>query len=180
MLPLNQMGLPAIETTRLTLRPWSLDDIDAMHRVWTDPQVRRFLWDDEVISRQRAATTVESAVATASQTGIGFWCVLLKPNNPLAGFCGFRLIEGTADFELLYGLLPEFWGRGLASEACYAALDYAFKNGGLTRVYARADTPNQASVRVMERLGMRFERETRLASLPTLIYSVTAQDLLVP
>ena len=49
MLSSDRMGLPTLETERLILRPWSLDDIDALHQIWTDPQVRRYLWDDEVI-----------------------------------------------------------------------------------------------------------------------------------
>jgi len=167
------MGLPTLETARLTLVPWSLDDIDALHQVWMDPHVRRYLWDDEVISRQRAAAAVEVAVASANQGGVGLWCVLLKVARTLAGFCGFRTIGETRDIELIYGLLPQYCGRGLATEAGGAALAYGFDAGQFTRVYARADVANRASVRVMERLGMKFERETRLGTAPTLIYSLT-------
>jgi ribosomal-protein-alanine N-acetyltransferase len=174
MLRLERMGLPTLETARLVLLPWSLDDIDALHQMWNDPQVRRYLWDDEVISRQRAAATVEAAIASAKQCGIGLWGVLLKSSNKLAGFCGFRFIEDSRDVELLYGLLPQHWGEGLATEAARAALSYGLKAGLFTRVYARTHVPNRASVRVMERLGMQFERETRIGVLPTLIYSLTA------
>ena len=124
------MGLPTLETERLILRPWSLDDIDALHQVWTDPQVRRYLWDDEVISRQRAAAAVEDGVAAANRNGVGLWCVLPKPAGALAGFCGFRYIDDAPDIELLYGLLPDYWGQGLATEAARAALAYGFDGGG--------------------------------------------------
>ena len=177
MLRLERMGLPALDTARLVLLPWSLDDIDALHQMWNDAQVRRYLWDDEVISRQRAAATVEAAVASANDCGVGLWAVLLKPTPKLAGFCGLRFIEDSRDVELLYGLLPQHWGEGLATEAAQAALSYGFKAGLFTRVYARTDVSNRASVRVIQRLGMKFERETRIGVLPTFIYSLTADEI---
>jgi ribosomal-protein-alanine N-acetyltransferase len=99
--------------------------------------------------------------------------VVPKPASAPAGFCGFRYIDDAPDIELLYGLLPDYWGQGLATEAARAALAYGFDAALFTRVYVRTDVPNRASVRVMERLGMKFERETRLAARPTLIYSLT-------
>jgi [ribosomal protein S5]-alanine N-acetyltransferase len=166
------MGLPTLETERLILRPWSLDDIDALHQVWAHPEVRRYLWDDDAISRQRAAAAVEAGVAGANRNGVGLWCVLPKPASELAGFSGFRYIEDSPEIELLYGLLPEYWGRGLATEAARAVLEYGFDAALFTRIYARTDVPNRASVRVLERLGMKLERETHLGVRPTLIYSL--------
>ena len=74
---------------------------------------------------------------------------------------------------MLYGLLPEFWGKGLATEAAREVLRYGFDTGLFVRVYARTDTPNLASIRVLERLGMYRERETFIGPLPTVIYSLT-------
>jgi len=173
MLLSDGMGLPTLEIEHLILRPWSLDDIDALHQIWTEPQVRRYLWDDEAISRQRAAAAVAAGVAGANRNGVGLWCVLPKPETAVAGFCGFRYIEDSSDIELLYGLLPDYWGQGLATEAARAALEYGFDAALFGRLYARTDVPNRASIRVLERLGMKFERETRLGARPTLIYSLT-------
>ena len=94
---MERMGLPIRETERLRLRPWSLDDIDARHQIRTDPRVRRYLWDDEVISRQRAAGAVEAGVAAANRNGVGLWCVLPKPAGALSGLCGFRFIGDSPD-----------------------------------------------------------------------------------
>jgi ribosomal-protein-alanine N-acetyltransferase len=101
--------LPVIATERLTLRPWSPADIDALHRLWTHPSVRQYLWDDEIISRQQAAEIVESAIESAGSAGIGFWGITKKGSPDLVGFCGFRFLKDSADIELLYGLQPEFW-----------------------------------------------------------------------
>ena len=67
------MCLPVLETRRLTLRPFGVEDLDALHAIWTDPDVRRYLWDDLIISRERAAETLADAIATAAKDGIGYW-----------------------------------------------------------------------------------------------------------
>jgi ribosomal-protein-alanine N-acetyltransferase len=81
-------------------------------------------------------------------------------SRELIGFCGLRFIGETRDVELLYGIHPRLWGRGFATEAARAILQWAFRETTLPRVFAGADLPNAASFRVMEKLGMRFS-ETR-------------------
>lgn len=73
----------------------------------------------------------------------------------------------------MYGFLPAYWRLGLATEAARAVLQYGFEHGLFTRVYGRTDVPNRASVLVLERLGMIFEKETLVDALPILIYSLT-------
>jgi ribosomal-protein-alanine N-acetyltransferase len=89
------------------------------------------------------------------------------------GFCGFRDIDGSTDIEILYALLPTFWGQGLAAEAARAALDYGFRENLFTRVLGRTDVPNEASRQLLQRLGMRFESHTLIGDLPTVTYSLT-------
>jgi RimJ/RimL family protein N-acetyltransferase len=172
------MSLPTLETRRLALRPCALSDLDALHRLWTDADIRRYLWDDVVISRERAAQTLQEALDSASQSGIGFWTVLLRGEPNVIGFCGLRYVENSCDVELLYGLAPAYWKRGLATEASLAVLDYALVRIGLERIYARSDIPNLTSVRVMQRLGMKFEAEARIGTLPVHCYSITREDFL--
>jgi ribosomal-protein-alanine N-acetyltransferase len=164
--------LRPIETARLSLRPFTSGDIDALHALWMDPNVRRYLWDDTVVPRALAAEVVERAVASAAASGPGMWSVMLRGLPLLIGFCGFRHIEQTPDIELLYGFYSEFWGQGFATEASFAALEYGFDTRLFERVHARTDTPNGASIRVLERLGMTLERETKIGELPTLCYSL--------
>ncbi len=121
------MSLPSICTDRVLLRSLGRDDVDAMHSLWTAPEVRRFLWDDIVITREVAQEVVESHLATADGSGFGFWALEIPPppqsaEAPIAGFCGFRFIDAGPEIELLYGLRGEHWGMGLATEACAAAL----------------------------------------------------------
>jgi RimJ/RimL family protein N-acetyltransferase len=80
--------------------------------------------------------------------------VNLLAEAQIAGFCGFRFIDSGPEVELLYGLRGEQWGKGLATEACLAALEYFWRCTSYQQVYARANPPNNKSVQVMLRLGM--------------------------
>ena len=88
----------------------------------------------------------------------------------LIGFCGFRDFFDPPQLQLLYGLSPEFWGTGLATEAAAAVCEYGFLEGGLERVLAATDVPNVASVEVMKRLGMQFLEERLEEAGPTVFY----------
>jgi ribosomal-protein-alanine N-acetyltransferase len=169
------MPLPTFQTPRLTLRPWTLGDIDELHALWTRPEVRRYLWDDEVISRERAEQTVHELIAAAEREGIGGWTVIAGAERTSAGFVALIRRE-AGDPELMYGLAPEWWGQGLATEAAAAALAYAFEPLGFARVTAATDVPNAPSVRVLERLGMRFTRRGALNGLDTLFYDMRRED----
>jgi [ribosomal protein S5]-alanine N-acetyltransferase len=89
-----------------------------------------------------------------SEEDLGLFGVRLRGSEELVGFCGFARWEGMEEMELTYELLPELWGRGLATEAARACLRHAFEEVGLRRVIAGADAPNAASLRVIEKLGM--------------------------
>jgi len=157
--------LPLLRTPRLLLRPWTRQDVDALHALWVAPEVRRYLWDDLVIARETAQQVVDSHLTTAGRHGIGYWALHIPPpaspaGARIGGFCGFRFIDQTPEIELMYGLAGEHWGKGLATEACLAALDYLWRATAYQQVYARTDPPNQKSVQVMLRLGMTHQSTT--------------------
>jgi RimJ/RimL family protein N-acetyltransferase len=104
-------------------------------------------------------------LATVGQLNLGYWALYIPPpaapdEAPIAGFCGFRFIDNGPEIELLYGLRGDYWGKGLATEACAAALAYLWRSTNYQQVYARTDPPNYRSVRVMQRLGMKHEATT--------------------
>jgi RimJ/RimL family protein N-acetyltransferase len=153
------MPLEVMRTARILLRPWTRQDVDALHALWTASKMRRYLWDDVVITRDTAKKVVESHLLTAHQFGIGYWALHVPPPisgaaAPITGFCGFRLIDDSPEIELMYGLQGECWGKGLATEACAAALEYLWRSTKFAHVYARTDPPNEKSIQVMLRLGM--------------------------
>ncbi len=164
------MPIPKLHTDRLRLEPVQADDVDALHALWTDAGVRRFLWDDRVIERERAAAEVKDALAIEAEHGYGLWTLRLRDGDAVIGFCGFRPMHGEDGIELLYALLPAHWGKGLAVEASRAALDELCASVAPERVWALADPPNAQSFRVMEKLGMRFDRDVEFDGLPARFY----------
>lgn len=165
----------ALDTARLRLRPYRPADLDALHELWTDPQVRRYLWDDEIIPRAIAAQAMQASIECTAERGYGHWAVCARGDAAIIGFCGFRPFDDEPDVEILYGLAPTHWGRGLATEAAAAMLAWGFDRHGFDRVLALTDAPNAASVRVMERLGMSFVKRALHHDLDTVFYVMTRE-----
>ncbi len=165
-----------IETARLKLRPLAPEDLDSIHRIWTDPEVRRYLWDGKDISREVAADVMSRIAACFEGRRLGLWAVIDKQRDELIGFCGFWRFDGRPDLELAYGLSPARWGEGLAAEAARAAIRYGFEEAGLDRIAASADTPNAASLRVMRKAGMRYEKREIREGRDTTYYAISRED----
>ena len=93
-----------IRTARLTLRPASVEDLDVLHRIWTDPEVREFFWDGEVIPREKAEAAVREGVEDFAKHGFGLW--VAEEDGAVIGFCGLRHLDYAPGVEILYGLAP--------------------------------------------------------------------------
>lgn len=163
-----------LQSERLRLRPLAAADREPLHQLWTDPDVRRFLWDDRVIDRD----TVDGVIARSGELfeaeGFGLYALERPGEDTLLGACGmYRFPEKEP--ELIYSLARSCWGQGFATEVSRVIIVDAFERLGFARVLARTDTPNRASVRVMERLGMRFEGESVENGLPTVRYSIARE-----
>ena len=127
-------------TARLRLDPTRERDLDSLHALWTEPGVRRYLWDDVIIPREKAEETLRASLASFARDGFGLWVLRLTGDQDLIGFAGLRRIaELPLEVELLYGLHPRFWKRGLATEASAAVLERGFARHGRERIWARAD-----------------------------------------
>ena len=162
-----------IETARLRLRPFVQDDLDALHRLWTDAEVRRYLWDDEVISKERAQVEIDHSLASFRNDGFGYWIVSHAGEGVLIGFCGIR--AGGEDPEIVFGIAPGYWGKGFALEAVRAVLRYGFEKN-LSLIVGKADLPNLRSFRVMEKAGMRFQRDERRGRAGMRRFAITREE----
>jgi [ribosomal protein S5]-alanine N-acetyltransferase len=143
-----------LETTRLQLRPCQIEDLQLVHTLWTNDRIRYFLFDNRAISSDEAQSFIEDSLINFKKHGYGLWLVFMRGNDCTVGFAGFLLSEeGTP--SLIYGVHPDRWGNGYATEAASAVLSYALEKLALPKVRADVDEPNIASVRVLEKLGMR-------------------------
>lgn len=131
-----------------------------------------------MISRQRAEATVRAGIESFERNGFGFWGLLDREKDELIGFCGLRFIGQTPDVEILYAVAPDLWRHGYATEAARAVLRWAFEFTDLPRVFAGADAPNAASLRVMEKLGMRFVGNRSTAAGDTPYWVIEREEFL--
>ena len=148
-----------LNTPRLLMHPVLPRDTAALHQVWTDPQVRRFLWDDAVIPVATAAAVTSASANDFAAHRYGLWSLSIRGDAPtLAGFCGLRTAGIGPHPELLFGLLPAFWGQGLAIEAAREVLSYAFGYTPHPENH-RGDRCAQRAIRAdLAALGMYFDR----------------------
>jgi RimJ/RimL family protein N-acetyltransferase len=167
-----------LETARLRLRPCTTGDRASLHAHWTDPEVRRHLWDDVVIPVETVAEVIAASEASFAARGFGQWVLIERASGALVGCCGLRRIDDGSEIELLYSLAPSRWGQGLVAEAAAVVLRHAFETLGIPRIAGRTDSPNARSARVLERLGMDFEGERPVHGLPALHYALTRQAFL--
>lgn len=153
-------AIPTLDTTRTTLVPATPDDVDALWTLFTDPIVRRFLWDDAVVTRDQVAETV-AAAAQQNAEGRGLWTIRLHGADAVVG-CVALLATGTAaefeprmagGVEVLVALVPAVQHRGHATEALRALIEYAWRALPIDALHASVDVPNQASHQAMLRAG---------------------------
>lgn len=168
---------PRLETSRLRLRPFAPADVDVLYAQWTDPEVRRYLWDGRVVRRDEVLAVVDESIAAFARHGFGFWTVAVRTAPDVVGFVGLRETTDGGDVDLYYGLEPGAWGRGFATEASVAAMRYGFDVVGLPAIHLRADGPNVASIAVMKRLGARWVRtEPTGAFGSTVVYVIAPPE----
>jgi len=162
-----------IETPRTRLRPVRGSDLQTLHRLWTHPDVRRYLWDDEVIPIELTASVIERSEAQFAAQRHGLWLAQEKPGDAIIGFCGFWYFRDPPELELLYGVDADHWGRGLATELAQAMLRHGFEALGFERITGSTDFPNLASARVMEKTGMRLDRRVLRDGKDTVFFVAT-------
>ena len=162
---------PALVTQRLQLRPVEQSDVDALWALWIEPGVRRFLWDDRMISPDDAAATV-NACLSLRHAGLGLWMLdrhnVLEGAGRTIGCAGLLPVSTAVEFEPRLGglvepliaLAPSVWRQGYAHEALSALIMYAKGSLGLPRLAGVTDVPNVASDRMLRRAGFAVLGET--------------------
>ncbi len=149
-----------VETDRLLLRPYEEGDLDAIADLLSIPEVMRYLFE-EPLSREEAAATLHRRIPMRKIEKEGdrlALVVTLRESGTVIGTVNLTLrSEEHRQGEIGYVFHPDHQGRGYATEAMQALLDYGFQTGRFHRIYGRCDARNFSSARLMERLGMRRE-----------------------
>jgi len=145
------------------MRRLTLDDADLMLAVWNDPAFIRYVGDRGIRTLEHASTELENgAMRLYRDYGFGPFRVSLKYDDTAIGVSGVFRRESLDDPDLGFAMLPGFCGQGYAYESACAVVDHARADLRLPRLSAIVSPENEASVRLIEKLGMQFERIVRM------------------
>ena len=158
-----------IETERLRLRQFALDDLEDFYRVVSELGFNRYIpgWQP---TREKTQTALARNIEHWRERGYGQWALERRASGEFLGYCGLRYLPDKNEVELLYGIAAAARGAGLVTEAAKASLRFGFEEAGLDEIIAVADPQNIASTRVMEKAGMRRDGMARYFDLDVIRY----------
>lgn len=166
--------MSSIETDRLLLRMIRADDLDYLASLLSDPDVVKYVGDGQPAGREEAARALESIIKHWKTHGFGRWAVVDKSTGEFIGFGGLRSLFGTP--EVVYHLAKAHWGKGYASEMARAALRFGFEEPGFDRIVAITKPQNAASINVMNKVGLRFEKYARYYDIDVVQYEINREE----
>ena len=156
--------LKVLETDRLILRWLTPEDAEFILQLMNEPSWLRFIGNKSVRTIEDArAYILKGPVEMYSRLGFGLYLVELKEEGISIGICGLIKRDSLEDVDIGFAFLPKYWGRGYAYEAASAAMAYAGNMLGLKRIVAITSADNDRSVKLLEKLGLRFEKTVKLS-----------------
>lgn len=149
------------ETPRLILREILHSDLDGFWELDSDPEVHRYLGNQPVTDKSKLVDVIEFVRQQYIDFGIGRWAVLNKETQEFMGWAGLKFVTEVTNnhsgfYDIGYRLIRKYWGKGYATEASMAALDYAFQTLKLEQLFATAAVDNFASNRVLQKIRLQF------------------------
>lgn len=143
------------ETSRLLFRQFSLADADLVYQLNSDAEVTRYTLDP-MVSRDQALQVLRDVILPQyAQNGFGRWAVHRKDNAAFIGWCGLKFRPEMQEVDLGYRFAQSAWGQGFATESAAAALQQGFEKFRLQRIVGRALPENLASIKVLQKIGMK-------------------------
>lgn len=157
--------MQVVETERLVLRWFCLDDAAFILQLLNDPGWLRFIGDKGVRSVEDARTYLANGpIAMYARTGFGLYLVLRKADQAPIGMCGLIRREGLDDVDIGFAFLPAYASQGYAREAAAATLAHGKRAFGMKRVVAITTPDNEKSIRLLEKIGLAFEKMVTVRS----------------
>jgi RimJ/RimL family protein N-acetyltransferase len=149
-----------IETERLFLRELLPSDADVMFELDSDSAVVQYAGDKPLTHIDQARQRIESVMQEYQDFGIGRWAAVLKETNEFIGWAGLKYIKELngrkENYDLGYRFLKRHWRKGFATESAKALISYGFEEMKLTRISAHVNVDHVASVKILEKCGLKF------------------------
>ncbi len=166
--------MQVLQTQRLALREMEPGDAAFVVELLTDPSFLANIGDRGVRDTDSAQGYIERWRASYARDGYGLWLVELRDSGELIGMCGIVRRDTLPAPDIGYALLPRHWSKGYAVEACSAVRDHAMHTLGLPQLLAIVAPGNTASVKVLDRIGLRFQETVRLGEDDLQLFALDA------
>ena len=164
---------PVLETQRLILREFTVDDVDSLVRVLSDAETMRFY--PAPLDRRGVEEWICRNIRRYAKDGHGLWAAVLKASGEVIGDCGLTVqnVDGVDEVEIGYHTRRDLWGRGLATEAARACRDFGFARLPVEHMISLIRPENLQSCRVAEKNRMTVWKEVMWHELPHLVYAIS-------
>ncbi|GAB3346874.1 GNAT family N-acetyltransferase [Marilutibacter aestuarii] len=164
--------MTSLQTERLELRPFTLDDASAYWPLVSDPEVLRFTGESPLQSLAEVRGLLAARpLRDYAIHGYGRLACIEKSTGELVGFCGLKYLEDLCETDIGYRFLPRYWGLGYATESATAVMRHGTDILGLKRIIGLVEPGNAGSIRVLEKLGLGLESRITLADHPAELLS---------
>jgi ribosomal-protein-alanine N-acetyltransferase len=167
-----------LQTPQLLLRSFREEDVDAMADLFANPDFMRFSLG-AFTERKQTVAFIEKVMGWDRGGLPSQFAVIKRGENAIVGYCGFyHHAEVPGEIEIGYRLHPDYWNRGLMTEAARAVRDHGFCDRKLPRVISLIHPENIPSRRVAEKNGMAIEKQITFRGFPALVYAMTLEEWL--
>ena len=158
------LSMIVLETERLILRRLSTDDAQFVLELLNEPSFLRYIGDRGVRNLEQAVQYIlDRLVASYERNGFGLYLVELKESGIPIGISGLVKRDSLPDADIGFAFLPAYWSKGYAIESAAAVMNHAREDLGLTRIVAITSPDNEASEKLLGKIGLRFERLIKLS-----------------
>ena len=161
-----------IETERTILRHLTVDDAEAFYALNLDKEVLKYTGDQPFENLQTAKIFLIN-YDQYNKYGVGRFAVIEKVTSKFIGWCGLKYNPVKDEFDIGFRFFRDYWNKGFATETAKRCLDYGFNELGIVRIVGRAMKKNVASIKVLEKIGMKFKKTFNFDGYDGVIYERT-------
>ncbi len=165
-----------LETERLIIRKFAPDDLPELIELRCDPEVNKYLGGTKMQNAEAIEKRMQFYVDCYEKYRFGMCAMIWKETGEMCGWSGLQPLEDTGEIEVGYGMAKDFWRKGIGYECAEAWLEYGFSKTDLERIVAVAQPENTGSWRIMEKLGMRYEKNEKHYGLDCVLYAITKEE----
>lgn len=160
-----------LETDRLLLREFEITDTQNFYELNLNPNVIKYTGNSAFKDLDEAKTFLEN-YSDYQKNGFGRWAVINKSTQEFLGWCGLKYDEKLDEIDIGFRFFEHFWNKGYATESAKACVDYGFEKFNLKIIIGRAMKENFNSVKVLEKIGLQYEKDFDFDGQEGVIYSI--------